>query len=170
MKNLIVITVMAIMPLLLLAQNSVEIFCQKYKSNENATHLSLSGLSIDLTASLTDDEDTKKVLNKIDKIQVLFSHENNPVDASDFKSLLKDIEKENFEDWMQIREEDTQIRLFVKGNEKEIHQVIVTVFGNDEFILLELNGILSWSDLQNLDLDIEGAEHLKKAPKKIIRA
>ncbi len=171
MKNIIVLITMMAMPVLLFSQKeSVEKFCKKYKDGENTMHITLSGLGINLAAAFSDDENSKKVINKIERVRVLFTEDGNIINPQDYKSLMKEMKNDDFEELIKIRDGNSNINILFLEKGNTVTNIILTVDGDDGFILLELEGKLDWKDLQNLDIDVEGAEHFKKIPEEVIRA
>ncbi len=159
--------------MLAIAQDSnkvIESFYDKYKAKEDVTHIKLKGWVINLAAKFADDEDAKRVLKKISKLRVLVMEDGNIVNDTDRKILGRALRTDDFEDLVYVRDGETKISIKMREHKGVITNVFLTVDDPDGFILLSLEGELLWKDLQELEIDVEGAEHLKKIPKNRPRA
>lgn len=165
MKNWIIILVMGCMPMLLAAQNDgINKFFQKYKKLNDAEHFKLGGFILDLAVGFTDDEDTKSILKKINRIRLLTIEDRNPVDQSDYKNLVKEINNAKFSPLIKVKDGKDQVDIYVQERNNFISEIVVLINGEDEFLLLNLTGKLKFEDLNDLDLDIKGSEHLDSLP------
>ena len=170
MKNIIIMAFIAILPSLAFGQNkSIEKFYNKYKSQENVTDINLQGWVLELAASFSDDE-SEKVLEKISKLRVLIIEEGNLVNGSEYNQLVKEVKKDSFEELMQFKDGNEKVDIMLREKGKKITNVLLIARGNDGFIMLSLEGNLNWKDLKSLEIDVEGAEHLKKLPEDMPRA
>ena len=84
--------------------------------------------------------------------------------------MVKGIEKESFEEILRIREGTDNIRALVKSDGDKISNVLLFVEGPDEFVLLSLEGNLNFSDLNDLQFDVEGGDAFEKIPEEKPRA
>lgn len=171
MKNIImIIACIAILPTIALAQNKqIEKFYNKYKAQENVTDINLQGWVLSVAAKFAD-EDSGNILEKITKLRVLVVEDKNIVPTSEYKQLIKDVRRESFEDLIQVNEGKSKVNIMMRESGNKITNVLLLVSGDDEFIMLSLEGNLDWEDLKSLEIDVEGAEHLKKLPKDQPRA
>lgn len=155
------------MPLFSTAQNpNVKAFYDKYMGHENVTNVSLQGWVLQMAANFTDDEDGEQLLQKITKLRVMVMEEKNLVSKSDYQSLVKSIKKDRFEKLMQIRDGAEKIDFFIQEDGDEISNLLMLINGEEEFILVSVEGNLKFSDLKDLNFDIEGGDLFKKIPKK----
>ena len=141
-------------------------FYNKYKNQENVKDISIQGWLIKLASQFSDSESGEQLLKKITKIRVLVMDEGNLVTPSEHKSLLNAIKSSNFEQLMQMRDKDQHIDFYLREKGETITDVAVIVQSPDNFVLLSLEGLLKFSDLKKLNLDIEGGKHFEKIPEK----
>ncbi|HMQ49937.1 MAG TPA: DUF4252 domain-containing protein [Saprospiraceae bacterium] len=139
-------------------------FYDKYKQQENVTNVKMQGWVLKLASNFSDDEEGKKLLEKITQLRVLVMEEGNLVSPDEYKSLVKKVGKDKFELLMNLREGKEVIDIFIREDAESITDVLLLVSGDDQFVLLSLEGKFQLSDLNDLDFDVEGAEHLKKIP------
>lgn len=167
MKNIILLIAIGLMPLFSMAQNpNVKAFYDKYMGHENVTNVSLQGWVLKMAANFTDDENGEKLLQKITKLRVMVMEEQNLVSKNDYQSLVKSIQKDRFEKLMEIRDGVEKIDFFIQEDGDEISNLLMLINGDDEFILVSLEGNLKFSDLKELNFEIDGGDQFKKIPKK----
>lgn len=170
MKKLIIAIAIMVIPFLASSQNEcIEKFYDKYVGNEKITDISLNGWILSLASEMSDDEGDK-ILEKITKLRIMIAEENNTISKTEIKQLMKDVRKNKFEDLMTIRDDGNQINFMIRENNNTITNVLVVIRGDDDFILLSLEGNLNFDDLKELKFDVEGGDVFKKLPKKSPRA
>ncbi|GAB5552171.1 MAG: hypothetical protein Sapg2KO_17620 [Saprospiraceae bacterium] len=147
---------------------AIEDFYNKYKHHEDISKVELKGWVLKLVAKFTDEADTTDdFLRKITKLRVLSMDEGNLVERSDYNQLLKKVKSDRFEDLMQFKDKDGDVTILIREGGSAVTDILMLISGDDNFTLLSLEGRLKFSDIQNLnlDIDIEGAEHLEKVKK-----
>lgn len=164
MKKWIIILVMGSIPMLSWSQNGINQFFQKYKNAHEAEHFRLGGLILDLAVGFTDDEDAKSILKKIKRIRLLSMDKGNPVEKTDYKNLIKSINDAKFSPLIKIKDGKDDVNIYVQERNNYISEILILLNGEDEFLLLNLSGKLKFEDLNDLDLDIKGSEHLDSLP------
>ena len=166
MKNTIFITLLSLIPLFINAQNkSVKSFYNKYKHYENVSNVSLQGWVLNIAANFADEETEARLLKKITKLRVLIMEDGNLVTSKDYRSLINDLENDRFEQLMQVRDGSERIDFYIQDDGDTISNVIMLINGSDEFILVSLEGNLKFSDLKELNFEVEGGDNFKKIPK-----
>ncbi len=154
-----------VLPLSGYSQKSIKSFYNKYKKFENVTSVKLQGWVIKLAAKFADDPDAKKVAKHISKLRVLTMEDGNLVTKEDYKSLIRSIRKDQFEDLIMVREGTTKINLYIKEKKDKITNALLIVNDVDEFVMISLEGKLRFKDLQELDITVEGGDYFNKIPK-----
>ncbi|MEL7122396.1 MAG: DUF4252 domain-containing protein [Bacteroidota bacterium] len=165
MKKLLFILVMTVIPMLAFAQkSSISQFMKKYDNDENAEKLRLGGLVLDLAVSFSDDKDSKKWLKKLKRIRLLVLEEKSAVSDGDYRQLIKGIQNDKYSPLIKLRDAGNSVDIFAQEDGEHIRKVCVIVRSDDEFILLDLHGLLKFEDLNDLELEMEGSDYLKKLP------
>jgi len=165
MRLIIILAAACLMAVNTFAQNStLEGFYQKYTQFENVTDVKLQGWLLKLASEYSDEEQANKLLEKITHLRVLVMEEGNLVSPQDYKRLLKNIRSESFETLFEVKEQQQDIALYLREDGDTITDVLVLVNSPDNFVLLSLEGLLKFSDLNDLNIDVEGMEHLEKLP------
>jgi hypothetical protein len=88
------------------------------------------------------------------------------VNPAEYQRLVKAVRRDRFEDLMSIKDEDDNIQIMIREKGETVTDVLVLINGDDHFTLLSLEGKLKFSDLNNLHIDIDGAEHFEKVPER----
>lgn len=167
MRTFILSALLALGPFFAFAQpKAIAQFYEKYTQHEDVTDVKLQGWLLEIASNFAGDEQAKKILSKITYLRVLVMEEGNLVSPEEYKSLLKDIRQSSFEELFKIREGQQDIGFYIREKGDSITDVLLLVNGDDEFVLLSLEGLLKFSDLNDLHIDIDGAEHFKKLPEK----
>jgi hypothetical protein len=165
MKNIIAFIALTVFPCLLFSQTkAINKFYNKYKKLENVTDIKLQGWVLKLASNFADEEEAEQMLKKITHLRVLVMEDGNLVSKQEYRQLKNDVKKNSFEELFKIKEGLTEIEFMIREDKESITDVLVLVNGDDEFVLLSLEGKLKFSDLNNLNLEIEGADHFKKIP------
>lgn len=139
-------------------------FYNKYKNAENVTGVKLQGWIIKLAATFTDDPEEVRLLRKISQLRILNMENGNIVSRRDYDNLISSLHKDRFEDLMMVKESGQNIQFLIREKGETITNLMILVSGAENFIMLSLEGALKFSDLNDLNIDIQGAEHFKKLP------
>lgn len=165
MKNTILALFLIGLPLIGMSQTPViKSFYDKYKNMDKVQDVQLQGWLLELASTFTDEESAGNLLKKITQLRVLIMDEGNLVSPQEYKSLLKEVKKSQFEELIQIKDGDQKIEFLIREKGETITDVLVVINGLDDFVMLSLEGKLKFSDLNDLNIEIEGAEHFQKLP------
>ncbi len=144
-------------------------FVKQYSNSPNATDLRLQGFLIRLAANASDEAPAKKLLKKINKLSLLILENGEQPAREDFDRLMKNVKAAQFEDLILVSQGAEKVNLLIREKDGLINDILIFVSEPDEFLMLHLECKLHFSDLNDLDIDVEGAEHLKSLPEKRIR-
>lgn len=159
------LTLALLAPVFLTAQvKPIAAFYDKYKQLDNVTEVKLQGWLLQLAAKHADDPGDKSILEKVTHLRVLTMKEGNLVTADDYRQLLRDVRREAFEELVKFKEGAKQVDLLIREDKQAVTDVLIVVNSPDGFILLSLEGRLNFGDLNDLELNIEGSEPLRKLP------
>ena len=165
MRNLFLYCLLAFLPATAIAQSSyINHFFKEYKSQAEVTNLNIGSFMLRLVGTFSDDEDAKKVLKKVTHLRMLVMEDDNLVSSDDYTSLIKGIQSDDFEELIQIRDKGQRIDFFLREDGDTITDVLMILRGDDEFLLLSLEGNLRFSDLKNIQLDIDGGDYFSQLP------
>ncbi len=147
-------------------QSAIEKFYQKYENNKAFTVVYVSqhmfSLFSDLEAEDKEDQMVLELLEDLKGLHILVTEENPERYYQEAINLVKD---PAYEVLMKVREEDTQLQIFVKKNGKIIDELLLLVQeDDDEFVLLSIVGTIDLKKIALLadSMDIEGLEYLER--------
>lgn len=144
---------------------SIDQFFEKYNAYENTLDITLQGWMLKGASLFSEDEDSKKLMRKISKLRVLILDEGSLISKQEVGRLLKNVRGHQFEDLMEVRDEGNKINFLIRENNKQITNVLMLLKGEEDFMLISLEGLLKFEDLNQIEIDIEGGDHFKKVPK-----
>ncbi len=145
MKKLVMIMVMAVMAFGAQAQNDAisKYFAKYEKDTEKFSAVSFSGKMFAMINSIQveDDEDRALVesLGKIKGVKVLFAQKN--VDgAAMYKEVMGAIKGKDFEELMSVRDEEKDIKFYIKEKGNKIDELFMVMGGTKEFGMVSIVG------------------------------
>jgi hypothetical protein len=166
MRNHLIFFAFLFLPLFGFAQSKpVKEFYDKYKSLENVTDVKLQGWVIRLASSFADEAEAERLLNKITHLRVMVMEQGNLVSPVEYKELVRKVKSDSFEELLKVKDSGEQVEFLIREKNNAVTDVLILVNGANGFVLLSLEGNLKFSDLQDLNIQIDGAEHFKKLPK-----
>ena len=147
-------------------------FSKKYRNDQDYFSLRIEGGLLKMLNHIdSDDSDTReciKALTKIDGIEVhSIKRSSSDFRDTDYSDLMKQVKKEKFEDLMIVNDSDSKINFMVKDSGGKIHDLLMLVNDNHEFLIMEITGEIDLHSLSKLsdDLDIRGCKELAKLDK-----
>lgn len=147
------------------AQNRVvQDFMHKFGKYEQATRLNIGGFFLKLAAKDNDDEDASRIMRSISSLHLLNFDEGNPIEANDINQLMQNLRGEKFEDLAYFKGEDSHVRFLIKETNDIITDLVLIVKGDKNFLLLNLEGRLKYTDLNDLNMEVSGQKEFKRLP------
>ena len=167
MKHYPIIFTLLLVPFFGWGQNpAIQHFYDKYKSMEQVQDIKLQGWVLELASEFSDEALGEQLLRKITQLRVLVMEAGNLVSPTEYRSLLRDVKRASFEELIKVKEEGQHVDLLIRERGDTITDVLVVISGTDGFVLLSLEGALKFSDLNDLNIDVRGADQFKKLPEK----
>ncbi len=164
-KILFIATLLCVASLGFAQPKAIKSFYDKYKNLEGVEDIKLQGWLIKLAAGFADeDPEAKRLLKKITQLRILTMDHGNLVSQQEYNQLVKTIKQENFEDLFMVKDEGKNIQFLIREKGETITDVLLLISGDKEFVLLSLEGLLKFSDLNDLNIEVEGSDHFKKLP------
>lgn len=154
MKKIILFIWLSFVPFLIDAQQSVMTMIKKHEQTFGTKQITLSGNFIQF-------ETTDEQSANIDNILIDIAETAN-IPIAQQKEIIKQARSEGFEEYIQIREGNTKINVFLKENAESIQALLLQINGEDKFLHLYIEGSFRLSDLEKLDLNFEGMDEVKK--------
>ncbi|TKG96932.1 DUF4252 domain-containing protein [Puteibacter caeruleilacunae] len=167
----IIILIIAILPLVGLAQNSpIDKLFDKYAGTDGITSVNISGKLLSLAAQFeSEDKEAQDLMQSISGIRIL------AVDNEELNKELnfyKDLEKANFfkdakgkyELLMDVNEANDKVKFFIRENSNGRMSELLLIVGGSDNALISIRGNISMESIAKLGngMNISGLEHLKK--------
>lgn len=167
MRDFILLCLLALIPVFGISQTHfISEFYDHYKDQDQVSHIDIQGWLLKLKINAEEAEGADKIIDKITQLRILTMDDGNLVTPKEYQKLLKNMRQNGFEELFRVREGHEDMGLYIREENKKVTNVLLTVHGQDNFILLSLEGLLKFSDLNDLHLDIEGLEHFENLPDK----
>jgi hypothetical protein len=142
-------------------------FHEKFKDNSKYFSLKIEGgILKGLSNVETDDADTKDLMNVISKIEAIDIHSINRAEAKfdddDLKEFSRKIKKENFEDLLVVKNENSQTNFMIKESKGKVSDLLMMVDEADEFTVINISGNIDLNTISSLSksINFKGSEHL----------
>lgn len=147
------------------AQNQVvQDFMRKFGKYEQATRLNIGGLFLKLAAKDSDDDEAMRIMRSISSLHLLNFDEGNPVEANDVNQLMEKLRADKFEDLAYFKGDDAHVRFMIKESNDLITDLVMIVKGEKNFLLLNLEGRLKYTDLNDFNMEVNGSKEFKRLP------
>ena len=146
--------------------NAIQKFYNKYHDQDDISKVELKGWVLKLASTFADEEDADRLLSRITRLRVLSMDNGNLVSKSEYNSLLKAVRNDRFEDLMHFKEDGDNIQIMIREDRSSVTDILVLISGIEKFTLLSLEGKLKFSDIRELKIEVEGAEHFERVPNK----
>jgi len=167
MKLQLTILAFCCLPFLAAAQSKPILqFYDQYQGLDNVSDIKLQGWVLRLASRFADEEQGEKLLQKITQLRVMTMEDGNLVTPRDYQRLLRDVKRDAFEELIKVKDKGQHIDLLIREKEKTITDVLLMIHEADGFILLSLEGALQFSDLNDIDIEVEGIDQFKKLPER----
>jgi phosphatidate phosphatase PAH1 len=139
------------------AQKEIHQLFDSYSTKENVVKMNLSGSILDLLSG------ENNIKSKVESINLLVLSEENKLDNTSFRDLNKKTKGWNLDELVKIKDGKEMINFYSRGDENSMEYILMLIQSEESTVILQLNGTLFMEDLEELDFDIDGMEHLKKA-------
>ncbi|NNE29236.1 MAG: DUF4252 domain-containing protein, partial [Saprospiraceae bacterium] len=106
----------------------------------------------------------------IKSLRLVGTEKFNPVPRGVQNRLIPGLVREGFETLTEIRSDGDLIKFLIREKKGNITDLVAIINGDDGSMVIALEGSFRMEDLDNLDLDIEGFDKIKKANRQPDRA
>ncbi len=144
-------------------------FIRHYHDSPNATDLRMQGILIRLAANETEDDLAARVLRKVHSLRMLELDNGEKPAAEDVNQLLKSLKAADFEQLAYAAKGEEKVNILIREKNGLIQDVLILANQAEAFLLLHIECSLRFSDLNDIEIDVDGAEHLKTLPEKRTR-
>ncbi len=161
MKHLLLLTTLSFALSLSAQSRSLERFVDHYRGLETTEHVNLGGFIIKAIGIFSGDKDAREVTRHLSHLRVLTIEGGPRLLSPEISSLTEELRRDKFEDFIEFREGKEGGRILIRENKRGITDLVLLLNGDEnEFILVSLEGLFSFKDLQELDIDFNGKDYL----------
>ena len=142
-KSIIVLLLISLSISAYSQSKSIDALYQKHKDNQEFFHLDIGGNFMNFAQGMNinlDDKHKELLANSMDRVKMFKLPSKGSVATSEFKSLQKSLQRENFDLMMEVSEKENSVMIYTLG-ENRIKDIVLLV--NDkkgEFLVIELQG------------------------------
>jgi hypothetical protein len=163
MNRLLFCFILIFFHLSLFAQrSSIHPFLEHVRQFDAQISLTLEGPMLQAMMGVVEDDEGKKFLEKISKVQVVTFEKAPGHILKNAKELLEQLNKEAFQPVLQMREDGTTVEVWAHASEDLISEAFLMVQTGEETIFISLEGAFSASDLRDMNLPERGRKYLPK--------
>jgi hypothetical protein len=148
---------------------SIRDFHEKYR--DSGTYFSIridGGILKCLSNFETNDEDTKELMEVVNKIEAIDIHaigrDDPGLEVDDIQKLKKNIKRDKYEELMIVKGDDGNVDFLIKEANGKVSDLLLIVDGKEEFLVMNINGDIDLKHISALGrkMDMKGMEHLEK--------
>ncbi len=165
MKQYIIVLICMVFSTQLFAQkSSLKDFFHKYEETEGFTTIRLPMAWISSLASKDLDAGEKDVLKQLNHLEIL-TYDDEGENGGKLTQYTKEFEQAikelNFEDLLVVKKKGEDVRFKIREENGKIKELLMLVKDKTDLVCLSLLGNIDPDKISNLNLDIDGMEHLK---------
>src|SRR5690242_11493534 len=169
MKKFVVGAVMMLTSVAAFAQgDAISKFFSKYQNDETFSQVTISSKMFSMLTNMeVEDAEDQEVINAISKLKGLrvLAKEDTRDGRALYKEALSLIPTKDYEELMSVRDEDKDMKFFIKETSPgKIGELLMVMGGNDEFLVLTLFGEIDLKQVGRMGkkMDIDGLKKLEK--------
>lgn len=135
---------------------NIEDALRAFVKNKECTKINLSGNLLSFSSKSGHE-------SNVDVFQLYIFDEENPLSKNEINQVTGIAKKHNLEILNQIRNKDSRIEIYIKDSDDYIEELYMTVFDSDRSgVIFHAEGKIHYDDLENLNIDFDGSDVLKK--------
>ena len=168
MKQFMVGAVMLISSAAFAQGDAITKFFSKYQNDETFSQVTISSKMFSMLTNMeVDDAEDQEVINAISKLKGLriLAKEETRDGRLLYKEALSLIPVKEYEELMSVRDDDKDMKFFIKETSPgKIGELVMVAGGNDEFMVLSLFGEIDLKQIGKIGskMDIDGLDNLHK--------
>jgi len=168
MKKLVLISLLAIFPILLNAQDFVDNLIQKYQGKEGFTTVLINKSLFDIAIAIDDNQDLKKMKDMIENIRIIAMEDDSIQNVNFYKEVISQLKVNTYVELMKIKESKQDVIFYAKYNNNIIEELLLIAGGNDENAIISIKGKINLKEMASLSksVHIDGFEYMDKLKEK----
>ncbi len=144
--------------------DAIEKYFDSYLDNPDFTAVYVSPKMFEMLSGIQIDDLDADLQNLIKNLKGLRILQTNKNSMQHFKDVYSRISGKGYDTLLDVRDQGERIKFFVKDSGDTIHELILLVGGEKEFVFMTFVGDLSLQSLSKLanKMNFKGAQHLGK--------
>ena len=130
--------------------DEVESIFKEFKSGDNVTYVNLPKTLIKLGLKVANDETANALAKQIDELQILTFEEADQKTKDSFYNRINKLEMKGYEPMVKVNEDGEKVRIFIKGNEKEVQSLVVFAMEKEECSLIKIDGRINPANIDDI--------------------
>jgi hypothetical protein len=167
MKKIIVVAVLLVVVTESFSQDAISKFFTKYQTDDSFSSVTVSskmfGLFTNMEADTPEDKEVLEAISKLKGLRILAKQ-----NARNARELYKEaftlIPIKEYEELMSVRNEDKDMKFYIKESGGKISELLMVMGGNEQFMVMTLFGEIDLKQVSRIGkkMDVKGLEHLEK--------
>ena len=130
--------------------DEVESIFKEFKSGDNVTYVNLPKTLIKLGLKVANDETANALAKQIDELQILTFEEADQKTKDSFYNRINKLEMKGYEPMVKVNEDGEKVRIFIKGNEKEVQSLVIFAMDKEDCSLINIVGHINPSNIDDI--------------------
>lgn len=130
--------------------DEVESIFKEFKSGDNVTYVNLPKTLIKLGLKAANDETANALAKQIDKLQILTFEKTDQKTKGGLYNRISKLESKGYEPMIKANEDGEKVRIFIKGNEKEVQSLVVFAMDKEDCSLINIVGHINPANIDDI--------------------
>lgn len=130
-------------------QKSIDRLFEKYSDREGYICITVSGNLLNIAASFEDEGDDKDIKARITEVRILARKDDDFNDLNFHDIVMRDIDTDDYEEFMRVKETDQDLRVMVKSQGKKITELLL-ISGGENNAIIQVRGNMTVSDARKM--------------------
>ena len=130
--------------------DEVESIFKEFKSGDNITYVNLPKTLIKLGLKAANDETANALAEQIDGLQILTFEKADQKTKDGLYNRISKLESKGYEPMVKANEDGEKVRIFIKGNEKEVQSLVVFAMEKEECSLINIVGHINPANIEDI--------------------
>ena len=130
--------------------DEVESIFKEFKSGDNVTYVNLPKTLIKLGLKAANDEAANALAKQIDELQILTFEEADQKTKDGLYNRISKLESKGYEPMIKTNEDGEKVRIFIKGNEKEVQSLVIFAMDKEDCSLINIVGHINPSNIDDI--------------------
>ena len=123
---------------------------KEFKSGNNVTYVNLPKTLIKLGLKAADDETANALAEQIDGLQILTFEKADQRLKDNLYNRISKLESQGYEPMVKANEDGEKVRIFIKGNEKEVQSLVVFAMDKEDCSLINIVGHINPANIEDI--------------------